>query len=350
MANGLVEYATSYNSGYWLLDPTSGEKLAGSWHKYGADNYRGNIGNTYAWIYNGDAVNVYASNGTQVAGFSGASQLASNKTGDLLAVKIGNKWAIATLRGTVTEANYDDVTVGSKLAVVKYGNKYGLAGQNGEILAPTYNSVSLHGEYAVCRGESGAYFLTTAAGIVSGIEESDDDFAMLENGWIRFGDGIYNDSMEYMGERTSSGIMVNEDDEYHYYALAGDELVELDTNSPKGFKDGSEYTALEWCVYWMGDDLYGLWTERDGYTDEAYSSSGEARSAGEAYHNELHNTATTEGTYKITKNDAGKPVVTYGGETVIEFYKNNFYYDEIQELGEGYFACRYNTDWYLVHA
>ncbi len=59
--------------------------------------------------------------------------------------------------------------------------------------------------------------------------------------------------------------------------------------------------------------------------------------------------------YSIRNNDAGKPTVCYGNSTdgwtpVIEFYKNNMYYNEIKELGEGYYACRYNTTWYLVHA
>lgn len=59
--------------------------------------------------------------------------------------------------------------------------------------------------------------------------------------------------------------------------------------------------------------------------------------------------------YQIKSNDIGKPCLYYGSDTngwtsVIEFYKNSMYYDEIRELGEGYYACRFNTTWYLLHA
>lgn len=59
--------------------------------------------------------------------------------------------------------------------------------------------------------------------------------------------------------------------------------------------------------------------------------------------------------YQIKSNDIGKPCLYYGNDTtgwtpVIEYYKNNMYYDEIKELGEGYYACRFNTTWYLLHA
>lgn len=59
--------------------------------------------------------------------------------------------------------------------------------------------------------------------------------------------------------------------------------------------------------------------------------------------------------YQIQYNDAGKPCLYYGSyelgwTPVIEHYRNSMYYDEIKDIGEGYYACRYNTTWYLIHA
>ena len=52
------------------------------------------------------------------------------------------------------------------------------------------------------------------------------------------------------------------------------------------------------------------------------------------------------------------PVLYYGPkdrddkpqEVVIGKFQGSFYYDEIRPLGEGYYGCRFNETWYLVHS
>lgn len=54
----------------------------------------------------------------------------------------------------------------------------------------------------------------------------------------------------------------------------------------------------------------------------------------------------------------GMPVLYYGPEgedtsrqeLVIGKFQDPFYYDEIRPLGEGYYGCRFNETWYLVHS
>lgn len=189
----------------------------------------------YLLAESGDGFDVYDTAGMKLNHYKGSTAFQSGNT-VLLSIKEGNKSALATGSGKITEAIYDTVVVfgDSELAKITYGNQVGLAGLNGEIAAP---------------------------GAFSG------KFEVVGN-YARIGD--------------------------HYFSAAG-ELSE------------AEAKALN--------------PEAKGYQPVYYVSTG----------------------------SNNKPVVKYDGQIVLEFYKNNLNYDEIKELGEDYFACRYNTTWYLVH-
>lgn len=266
-------------------------------------------------------VDVYDLNGALLGHFAEGCYYAIGNP--LLAVKEGNKYAVATPKGKITEAVYDSVklAVDSPYAEVKYGDLTGLVGLNGELIAlGTYDCYAFDGRYFAAYKETVkstySYFYQVAVGDATGVLYTGTyDAGYPDRAFLSFRPGINEDAgLFYCGIK-------------HWYRDSDSEGLL--------FQNDGQYKK----AYFEDYDNTFRWSDSDG----KHSVPVYRRSTIEKY------------TYTISKNDAGKPIVAYGNDTigwtpVIEYYKNNMYYDEIKDIGEGYYACRFNTTWYLVHA
>ena len=278
---------------------------------------------------------IYSVDGVKTAHYDGYVRWANNSP--LLTVKEGSKYALASGEHKITEAYYDEITLyeNSELARIKYGKAVGMASLNGEILAPgemkDVNPVV--GNYARVWNDAGENFLVSTAGIVGPYTTSNPHLNFVgEDYYIVNGSDLY--AMDGTGVGSVSGdynyLSINTaEGGTEYYLFRGDypdTLAELCAGEP--------YTQTKidklYINYWK---YYYVSLSKDG---ENWVS-------------------TADMEYAIRENEAGKPVVSYGNDhvgwtPVIEFYKNSMNYDEIKGIGEGYYACRFNTTWYLLHA
>lgn len=291
---------------------------------------------------------VYDISGRKLNSFS--TELKWTEGNTLFSVKSGNKWAAATSSNIITDYLYDSIDLykNSTLAVLKYGEQRGLVGESGVVLnlgeyvfKDPWSGEEVLGGYAVAyNGQK--YALANETGIISDFFESSDD-PYLARSYTH-----------------SNAVLLGKWNRYYPWAMVYD-VEHAKTYIPVGGKPDEGYAKLEdgtfilsdgtWCqnVASVGKDYqtfmvngkYGAAYFGDTVAEPIYSSSDEAIAA--------------YGYYKIDKQD-GKPVVVYGNEVsgfntyAIRYYKNSMYYDEIKEVGEGYYACRYNTTWYLLHA
>lgn len=257
----------------------------------------------------------------------------------LVRVREGNKYAVFGPNGRITEAFYDDVRLyqDGELAIVKYGNLTGLVGLNGEIFAPgsVYSVEDIYGDHALIAPEKrDDYAIADATGIVCSL-------------------GKVGTELTFVGE----DYFVTHSSLYSYYAVFTKDGTHVGGVTLTGGGDGYARWNDAEGYYWFD----GRWPDRmdDLFAVGPYAKEENKRSDGEyfyAFSNDGENwNYFGDSVYRIQKNDAGKPVLCYGNGVdgwtpVIEFYKNNMYYDDIKEIGEGYYACRFNTTWYLVHA
>lgn len=308
----------------------------------------------YAWgkkdRYYG-SYDIYDQNGTKL--IESAEQPVTNNP--LLVVREGNKYAVAVGSKKITEALYDSVepVENTSFATVKYGNLTGLVSLSGELVAPgTYAEYAFNGDYfaAFKRGtgdQPGEVVVGDATGVLYRADYSgsfwflqltvyEDEGTFYVNINSPRGVFFYQDGKSRSVERLDTCFTWKDGDKAYLMNKAG-----------KVFGPRDEYNYN----YYRDGDSYGIWDETGEVSGLIYDSGDEAQAAyRKHYYAQPENQE-----YAIRQSDAGKPIVAYGNDTngwtnVIEFYKNNMYYDEIQKLSEGYYACRFNTTWYLVHA
>ena len=300
------------------------------------------------------AYDIYDMTGAKLGHFDGEI---SWKTGSpLLAVKSGNKWALAVGRKAVTDYLYDSIVLyeNATLAQLKTGSMRALGGENGVVPGCDLGDRSIYydinGGYALTWDDAtGKNLVVDATGWTS--EPFDN---VLSWGSARVEDNsdkgvvfAYGYGMEVID--TATGKVYTPVEQYHdnnkpKYALMEDGTCYLG--------DGTRCTEFTLCgdnacATFRVNGKYGL-VRKDEQFDTQIVVQPVCSSEEEA--------KTAYGYYKIDKEN-GKPVVTYGNEASgfsadqgIHYYKNNIYYDEIKAVGEDYYACRYNTTWYLVHA
>lgn len=303
------------------------------------------------------------------------------KGNPLLAVREGNKYAVATPKGKITEAVYDSVklALNSPYATVKYGDLTGLVGMNGELIAPgTYSDFVFNGDYfATQKKGSGDQPSEVMVGDTTGIirryagnwSYHPDEFFVYEDrgsflvdmGW----NGSVNTGVFFQKDGTGKSVSWAEDGSIIMWSDEGEYLMN-ETGKTFGPRydyiysySSSYYSYIYEDRYtWEDEDgthtkySYGIWDKRGELSEPIYDSKSEANAAYKEYKAKPEQESKK---YDIRTSDAGKPIVAYGNDTtgwtnVIEFYKNNMYYDEIKDIGEGYYACRFNTTWYLLHA
>lgn len=272
----------------------------------------------------------------------------------LLAVKEGNKYAVATPKGKITEAMYDSVRPlsNTNFAEVTYGDLTGFASLNGVIFQPEKcKLVEYSDEFISVTVGSGLKVLDE-----TGVKEEFD----AVGGCLRYGDYFFNEH-------------------YHRVSDSCGDLFDATGKLVADYERVTKYDHLDLVVYGegYGDDSAAYVVTREGkygpyqgisqrkgmeanWEQSNYGTYLRCENPDETYDvfDQSGNRIMQGGypsSYAIRQSDAGKPIVAYGNDTtgwtpVIEFYKNNMYYDEIADLGEGYYACRFNTTWYLLHA
>lgn len=303
----------------------------------------------------GGRVDVYdQASGTLLYTVPGATGAGLKAGSRLIIIKEGNKYALFTGTGRITETVYDDIELveNSQLAYVKYGDNQGVAGLNGEIIPPSsYTHLAIINDGYISMMKDGASYIADSTGVLFPLNAARPSYA------IAFADGYF-----WGGTR---GIV---------FDATGQQLPDvndhiLGKHGVLEYKSKNEATGEKNYYYVVNGHTYGPYTETtcnagpqatfyvfavknengiwdyintDGEHGTGYATKEEALGAGD------------EKFYSIVKNQAGKPYVGLGNKTigytpVIEFYKNNLNYDEIKYIGEGYYACRFNTTWYLRH-
>lgn len=310
--------------------------------------------NTKTASFQSNQYDVYDQNGVKL--MSGLDDVTMANNNPLLVVKEGEKYAIAVGSKKITEAVYDYVWLieNSNFARVEYGDLTGLVGRSGVLLPPEKcSSIQFYDGLVYAKMADGSLKVLDETGVKQ-VYEAEDKLSKMD--WTRrYGDYFF---------RNDGG----------YGSWQFGDLCDA-TGEKVAWVDSSSAIDLIW--YEDGGDTYVI--NRAGETYGPYTGHMASSDSGAAAWNQNKRGAylcckNSTGTYdvfdgagnmilrdgylnryEIRKNDAGKPIVAYGNEEngwtpVIEFYKNNMYYDEIKDIGEGYYACRFNTTWYLVHA
>lgn len=301
------------------------------------------------------AYDVFDMSGTKLGHFDGYIE---SKTGSpLLAVQSGNKWALAVGSRAVTDYVYDSIELyeNATLALVKTGSMKGLGSESGIVpgcdLGEHTNYYSINGGYALTwDDEAEKHVVVDVTGWTSDLFES-----VLSWGSARVEDNsnkgvvfAYGYGMKVIDTKT--GKVYTPVEQYHdnekvKYALMEDGTCYLG--------DGTlctEFTLRgdgDACATFRVNGKYGLVHKAESFDDQMVV---------QPIYNTPEEAINAYGYYKIDREN-GKPVVVYGNEATgfsadrgVHYYQNGIYYDEIQDLGEGYYACRFNTTWYLIHA
>ena len=345
---------TSLGSGAYYARTSSSTKYAviingkvASNHIYDSVSSNG----LYVTARNGNNWDIYDMNGTKCSTMS-VDNIYMATNSPLLAVKEGNKYALATAYRVITEPIYDGIDLhnNSTLARLRYGSQYGLGGLNGEIIAPgeyngynfsnSTNDYRFSGDYALAY-DGRSYAIADANGIVSEFATTNTTYYVVETD--RYLLACYSGS-------SSSWTMVHDrltGTTYNQGQVSGSPVAGYALLPDNTFVlvDGTICTDLnniasKYFTFKTTDGKYGLLHNGGVASEGIYDTEEEAIAAYRFYKQ------TTEG---------GKPVVVVGNdvagfEPVIRYYKNSLYYDEIREIGEGYYACKYNVTWYLLHA
>lgn len=312
--------------------------------------------NTKTSSYQSNQYDIYDRNGVKL--LSGLDSIYPTWNNPLLPIKEGEKYAVAVGGKKITEAVYDSVNPikNSNLAYVHYGDLTGLVGMSGVIMTPEKCSIQFDDGLVYVGTSDGGLKVLDGTGVRY-------EFPVKPIRYSKIYDG-YDDVKKYgdyfFGCSWSSG------------GSWGGDLFDA-TGEKVASAESSSYFDLVW--YKDGEDIYVI--NRTGetygpYTNWSWNSSVNAAAWNQNKYGAYLYCTNPDKTYDvfdgdgnrilqdgylnnyvIRKNDAGKPIVAYGNDTwtnVIEFYKNNMYYDEIKDIGEGYYACRFNTTWYLLHA
>lgn len=257
----------------------------------------------------------------------------------------GSKYGVASIEGKITEAIYDEVVLcdNSDFAIVKYGDMTGLVGINGLIFdLGEYNVKDAYGKYAMLRTQENEVFFTDASkNFTNKVRYAPSEYDSIFT--------ITDDVIHY----STGNYYIYEFESGETYKTLASSIVEWEKGillyNGKYYKEHGNVDGYHY--YKTPDGLYGIYDYHKGNITEAKYTTAEA--ALEAY-------KATFACYYISEEN-GKPIVVYDydgnlyankgeEEIVIRYYKNKIYYDEIVDLGEGYFACRINETWYLVCA
>lgn len=301
---------------------------------------------------------VFDMSGAKVGHFDGTPTTQDGSP--LVAVKSGNKYALANRGTVITDYLYDSIRLykNESLAVLEYGDQQALAGENGIILGlgehhfktdAFSDRTPIAGGYALSidpSTEEGFRYTCTLAdvtGIVAVFNTNEDSIWLNAKNINANGTVMIN---EYHSEYpwiidTNTGKVVSPKGSNHRSAKMEDGTFYLPDGTfcqaVNEFKpvSGRSYTSFQVNGKW------GLFYDDAVVVEPIYGTEEEALAA-----------------YSFIKiaQENGKPVVAYGNDQIgftdyaIRYYKDSIYYDEIKDMGEGYYACRFNTTWYLVHA
>ena len=382
LGNDLFAIRDPENTGWGVIDRT-GKQIVPFTGGYDFASYFTNMGNFILCrdYHDGNYYDIYTLTGEKV--YTGALSVRWVQNKEWFAVKEGSKWGLWSAEGQVVEAIYDNAVVydNSDLAVLEYAGMQALAGPNGMIFElGEYTYAGVFGDYAIIQDEELHVGLASLTGVI--IEKAENlegyTYALDPNVEVKwFSDDVV---MVHLNNKDKGG----------YFAKT---IFNLDTGK-------AAFVSVKTWTWGIGHESVGtyLW---DGtpvsvvYDDTTYvnelntkeqlymfegldgkyglvslnkSSSQDARAVLSAKYDtteelwEAWNAVVEQenakkefkaGYYIGTEN--GKPVVCYGdAETLtttmpIQYYKNKIYYDQIKEVGEGYYACCFNGTWYLVH-
>lgn len=259
----------------------------------------------------------------------------------LFTVKDGNKWALYSSTGPATEFIYDSIDLykNCTLATGKYGSQYTILGLNGQVNGlgfGEYNRAYFNGDFVLVEIPEKGWAIADANGIRS------EYFANGGYSLLIWGDVLVCSnygSARFIYDMSTGKSQTAEGNTDRGYVLAADgSFIVADGTKCEIVSDlGNKYYS-----FLTKDGKFGLL--HNGYfaSEGIYSTEQEAI---DAYN------------YMKSTRENGKPVILVGNDLKgwdtgmgIRYYKNQMYYDEIKDLGEGYYACKYNTTWYLLHA
>ena len=259
----------------------------------------------------------------------------------LFTVKDGNKWALYSSTGPATEFIYDSIDLykNCTLATGKYGSQYTILGLNGQVNGlgfGEYNRAYFNGDFVLVEIPEKGWAIADANGIRS------EYFADGGSSLLIWGDVLVCSnygSARFIYDMSTGKSQTAEGNTDRGYVLAADgSFIVADGTKCEIVSDlGNKYYSF--LTY---EGKYGLLHDGKFASEGIYATEQEAI---DAYN------------YMKSTRENGKPVILVGNDLKgwdtgmgIRYYKNQMYYDEIKKLGEGYYACRFNTTWYLLHA
>ncbi len=334
------------DNGYGVLDRT-GKELVPCKYDYGIES-----NDNYFWAQckEGKGYDVYTIDGKFVKNV--VSDYLSITNSGLMSISKNDKYGLATLSGgEILEPLYDYCELSEDLAILSVGELTALAGENGFIFEfGEYHVQDIYKDVAIVFTSENEMAFADVNGIftekLNGYRKDEDcELLAVTDEAIYYCDGgyyhLYDRQLEKIAEHTGS---VNS----HFvgYGLAYHGIVSWENGAilADGWEKSYYYKSFSDDVVLQTKDNKYLLTS-DVENPSFYSTKEEALAAYKATSSPAH--------YFISEEN-GKPIGCYVDTdknitTVIKYYKNGVYYDEIVYIGEDYFACRFSDVWYLVH-
>ncbi len=285
-----------------------------------------------------------------------SSSLEYERGSKLLAIREKSKWKLITPQKVITNAIYDSISIAANsiYAILKYGTQEALATEKGIIFdlgEYKYDYDCSNHEYIVIIADN-HYAIANESGLLTDFYEglyqssllSNDKVVTLHNNYYKYLMYDLETQQSYVGTTESEKLTEIGGYADTYTASLGDGTTRLldgtQCLSIERVERLSETTDDYYFVYTSLDNKYGLFYHGQVVVPAEYDTAEEAIAA--------------FGAYKIDSEN-GKPIVVYGnyktGYTpVIQYYKDNLYFDSIIDVGSGYYACCYDETWYLVKA
>ncbi len=263
----------------------------------------------------------------------------------LIVYRENGKYGLATVYGKVVDALYDSISLSGEFAILRYGTMCALAGTNGIIfdLGEYLEFGFCYGDYAIGKRDGALDIVDVTGDVLVSVEGNFEIYASRDKNLIRFGyvqhknTGFirleYNFAYDTVSKQVLKGVkgLISGYNYATYYA-----------NEEKCFlADGTEVAEVTFidnsCIYKSLDGKYG------GYYTNVPSA---------AVYDTLEAAAKGDSAklFYTLAEENGKPVVKYGDDVVIQYYKAPFYYDNITELGyNNYYICTFNNVNYIIH-
>lgn len=260
---------------------------------------------------------------------------------NLLKVKEGSKYALATEQGKITEALYDDIEISGDLAILRSGSATGLAGPNGMIFElGEYQIDQVKDGFAIAYDpETKEYRIADVTGIVSEPVE----YNRYKSTYFHVCDHVVFGS-KFAYDRTSgetyAGNWV-----YGNTHFEGDGVYYLNDGTAVQWAEKKELPRFTnqmsavFSVFMDFDGKYGVALGSKILAEAKYDTAEEAIAAGR-----LYTVYKSDGTLRVGYCTADEELYD-----VIEGYRPGIAYDRIEDVGEGYYACLFNQTWYLLH-